>query len=153
VTGRPEFVLVPDEGGLDRAHARAVRRGRPVVALRVGDLAAARQAVLTALSGSDLALYCSAADDVVDQLLEDLARLGDVRWEEGGPRLDADEVALLGLLRDGLSLGEAAAELHLSRRTADRRLARARAALGVKTTAEALVGAAAAGLLAPPRRP
>jgi DNA-binding NarL/FixJ family response regulator len=153
VTPRPEFLLVPDEAGLDRARARAARRGRSVLPLRVGDLDTARQAVLTALSGADLALYCSAPDDVVDQLLEDLARLGDVRWEEGGPRLDADEVVLLELLRDGLSLGEAATRLHLSRRTADRRLARARAALEVKTTAEALVRATAAGLLAPARRP
>jgi hypothetical protein len=37
------------------------------------------------------------------------------------------------------TLGEAAAELGLSRRTADRRLAAARAMLGVATTAEALV--------------
>jgi DNA-binding CsgD family transcriptional regulator len=48
---------------------------------------------------------------------------------------------LLRLLADGLSVAEAAAFLHLSRRTAERRLAEARAVLGVATTAEAVLRA------------
>jgi DNA-binding NarL/FixJ family response regulator len=43
------------------------------------------------------------------------------------------------LLAEGKALGRAAEELHLSCRTADRRLASARDKLGVATTAEAVV--------------
>lgn len=53
--------------------------------------------------------------------------------------LTHDEQRVLSLLREGLAVGEAAHELHISRRTADRRLAAARTKLGVATTAEAVV--------------
>jgi DNA-binding CsgD family transcriptional regulator len=53
--------------------------------------------------------------------------------------LTAEERDLLALLADGQTLGAAARSLHLSRRTADRRLAGARAKLGVASTAEAVV--------------
>lgn len=53
--------------------------------------------------------------------------------------LTHDEQRVLSLLREGLAVGEAAQELHISRRTADRRLAAARTKLGVATTAEAVV--------------
>jgi DNA-binding CsgD family transcriptional regulator len=54
------------------------------------------------------------------------------------PTLPADGRALLGLLAEGATLGAAAASLGLSRRTADRRLAEARAALNVEHTVEAV---------------
>jgi DNA-binding CsgD family transcriptional regulator len=59
------------------------------------------------------------------------------------PESPLDEVQrqLLQLLADGLSLPEAAAFLHVSRRTAERRLTEARAVLGVTTTAEAFLRA------------
>lgn len=47
--------------------------------------------------------------------------------------------ALLDLLASGVPLGQAAGILHLSRRTADRRMAEVRRALGVRTTTAALV--------------
>lgn len=53
--------------------------------------------------------------------------------------LTPEGLRLLGLLVEGMSLGEAARSIHLSRRTADRRLAAARLALGAATTAEALI--------------
>jgi DNA-binding CsgD family transcriptional regulator len=53
--------------------------------------------------------------------------------------LDDGHRRLLELLGLGLSVGEAASQLHLSRRTAERRLAEARAALGAATNAEAVV--------------
>jgi DNA-binding NarL/FixJ family response regulator len=53
--------------------------------------------------------------------------------------LTHDEQRVLTLLREGLAIGEAAQALHISRRTADRRLAAARTKLGVGTTAEAVV--------------
>lgn len=52
--------------------------------------------------------------------------------------LDADQVALIELLREGVSTGEAAARLGISPRTAARRLAAAREARGVRTTAQLL---------------
>ena len=68
------------------------------------------------------------------------------RGERRLPDLDADpdEQRVLTLLRDGLAVGEAAQELHISRRTADRRLAAARTKLGVGTTAEAVAPSARA---------
>jgi DNA-binding NarL/FixJ family response regulator len=52
--------------------------------------------------------------------------------------LDDGQRRLLELLGLGLSVGEAASQLHLSRRTAERRLAEARVALGAATNAEAV---------------
>jgi DNA-binding NarL/FixJ family response regulator len=52
-----------------------------------------------------------------------------------------DQEQLLELLAGGLSVREAATCLHLSRRTAERRLAEARAALGAATNAEAVLRA------------
>ena len=49
------------------------------------------------------------------------------------------ERGLLELLAGGSTLGDAATKLDLPRRTADRRLADARAKLGVETTAEAII--------------
>jgi DNA-binding NarL/FixJ family response regulator len=55
--------------------------------------------------------------------------------------LDEEQRRLLQLLREGFSVVEAARRLHLSRRTAERRLAKARAALGAETTAQAVLRA------------
>jgi DNA-binding NarL/FixJ family response regulator len=52
--------------------------------------------------------------------------------------LDDGQRRLLELLERGLSVSEAARRLHLSRRTAERRLAAARAALGAARNAEAV---------------
>lgn len=63
------------------------------------------------------------------------------------PGLGADGRAILGLLAEGATLGAAAATLHMSRRTADRRLAEARAALRVERTVEAVARLVHPGLL------
>jgi DNA-binding NarL/FixJ family response regulator len=55
--------------------------------------------------------------------------------------LDEEQEQLLELLARGMSVREAAKRLHLSRRTAERRLAEARAALGAATNAEAVLRA------------
>jgi DNA-binding NarL/FixJ family response regulator len=55
--------------------------------------------------------------------------------------LDEEQRRLLALLACGFSVPEAARRLHLSRRTAERRLAEARAALGATTNAEAVLRA------------
>jgi DNA-binding CsgD family transcriptional regulator len=57
------------------------------------------------------------------------------------PPLETSERRLLELLADGRSVGQAARELGISRRTADRRLRAIRARLGVATTTEAVVEA------------
>ena len=59
-------------------------------------------------------------------------------------RLDPEQRRLLELLAEGLSVAAAARRLYVSRRTADRRLASARALLGVRSNAEAVVLARAA---------
>jgi DNA-binding CsgD family transcriptional regulator len=55
--------------------------------------------------------------------------------------------ALIGRIAAGDTLGEAAHALHLSRRTADRRLAQARRALGVDRTVATIVWARRLGWL------
>ncbi len=103
----------------------------------------ARRALLAAVAGAGLVVAATADRAIVDQFLDELRRLGPVEHVTPGARLrarlDAEQRRLLGLLAEGLTLGEAAAQLGLSRRTADRRLAAARRVLGVSTTAEAIV--------------
>ena len=120
-------------------------------ACEVSDSQAAQQAVLAALAGAHLVVKASAPREVIDMLCEDLRRLGTLEHRVGperqeGPELGGAERALIERLLAGDSLGQAANALHLSRRTADRRLASARRALGAATTAEALAVAVRIGL-------
>ena len=125
-------------------------------ASQVTDERAAQHAVLAALAGAHLVVAAEAPREVIDMLCEDLRRLGPLDHQVGPPAnpvhgLGDIERALLERLLRGDSLGEAANALHLSRRTADRRLASARRALGAATTAEALAIAARIGRKPPPR--
>jgi DNA-binding CsgD family transcriptional regulator len=108
-------------------------------------------AVLAALDGEGLMVLMRAPAEVVDRLLDDLRHLGPVelrRTVQGSsPAVADDGLAILGLLAAGRSLGEAATQLGLSRRTADRRLAEARRALGAQRTAEAVARARRLGWL------
>jgi DNA-binding NarL/FixJ family response regulator len=109
----------------------------------------AGRAVLAAVAGAWLVVDADAPRDVVDQLCDDLGRIGEVDHRVGPHNevsLSRDETALLAQLLSGSTLGEAARALHISRRTADRRLAAARSALGARTTVEALRLAAEAGI-------
>jgi DNA-directed RNA polymerase specialized sigma24 family protein len=76
------------------------------------------------------------------RLVDDLGRIAPVEVLDLGPdplaALDDDQRALLAALAEGASIAEAAGRLHLSTRTAERRLATARRSLGVRTTAEAV---------------
>lgn len=129
------------------AAAWATRLGAEV--RRVHDLSAAADAVLAAVGGTSLVLLADAPREVIDRLCDDLRRLGDVEHliaPAAEPTLSATERELLAALLAGCSLGEAAQALHLSRRTADRRLASARAALGVTTTPAAVRRAAELGV-------
>ncbi len=159
-SGSPEAFesACADLGASARKDRLAFDRARPgkVCAGEVADEQSAQQAVLAALARSNLVVAASAPREVIDMLCDDLRRLGKLDHRVGDQARSAAELghterALLERLLAGDSLGEAAAALHLSRRTADRRLAAARRALGAATTAEALALAVKAGLRPPPK--
>ncbi len=137
-------------GAASRVQAAAIlaegeagsRPGRRRMAVRTE--ADARSAVLAALDGADVAVDSTADPVLVERVAGDLRRLGReepvaLRPVPSGAEPGPDERRLLDLLIEGMSLGEAAGALHVSRRRADRRLAAARRTLGVATSAEALV--------------
>ena len=140
---RATLELAVEEGAVVVSGWSPPPGGGVVCAGPIRDVVGARAALLAAMSGAGLVATISADRDTIDQFLDDLRRLGPVDHVTSGRapsvRLDREQRALLGLLAEGLSLGEAARELGLSRRTADRRLAAARRILGVQTTAEAIV--------------
>jgi DNA-binding NarL/FixJ family response regulator len=111
----------------------------------------AARALLAVLSGIGVVMHGVADRDVLDRLLGDLRHVGPVEHRlaetEPEPALDDDARAILRHLADGETLGEAADALGLSRRTADRRLAEARRALGVERTVEAVSRARRLGWL------
>jgi DNA-binding NarL/FixJ family response regulator len=122
--------------------------------LRSGAIASAADAadaLLAVLGGAGLVAHGLASRDVLDRLLEDLRHVAPVdhRVDPGpaAPELDPEARAILVRLADGETLGAAAAALGLSRRTADRRLAEARRALGVDRTVEAIAHARRLGWL------
>jgi DNA-binding NarL/FixJ family response regulator len=159
-TSRPLAVIDDFDGAADRAASilaaaeadgwAVVRDWRAAPGRRVvytGHIAGpddARRALLVALGGAALVVTARAESSVIDRFIDELRRLGPVDHvtaDHGIPAggLDAEQRGLLALLADGLTLGQAADELGLSRRTADRRLAAARRALGVATTAQAII--------------
>lgn len=103
----------------------------------------AAAALLAAVAGAGLVVAGRADRDVLDRLCDDLRRLGRLDHRTAStpraPRITSEERRLTDLLLDGLTLGDAARQLNVSRRTADRRMASVRERLGVRTTAEALV--------------
>lgn len=123
--------------------------GKAVCVGRVTDAGQAGQAVLAAIAGARLVVEAAAPRDVVDELCDDLRRIGEVDHRIGASSdtpLSAESRALVELLLAGATVGEAARKLHISRRTADRRLAAARDALKAESTAEALRAAARLGV-------
>ena len=103
----------------------------------------AAAALLAAVAGAGLVVDGRAERDILDRLCDDLRHLGRLDHRTAStprsPRLTLEERALVDSLLDGLTLGEAAGRLSISRRTADRRMSSVREKLGVATTAEALV--------------
>jgi hypothetical protein len=107
----------------------------------------ARRALLAVIGGAGLIVLTSGDQRTIDQLVDDLRRLGDVDHATDvaarpAPLLRSQR-ALLALLREGLTIRQAASRLGIPGRTADRRLAAARRALGVRSTADAAEAAAA----------
>jgi DNA-binding CsgD family transcriptional regulator len=108
----------------------------------------ASAALLLAARGAGLvvAVHETTAEGapLLPRFFEDLRHLGPVTLRGVEPlvpsaSLDPEQAALLELLARGTSVADAARELHVSRRTAQRRLVAARQALGVRTTAEAVI--------------
>jgi DNA-binding NarL/FixJ family response regulator len=104
----------------------------------------AAAALLAAARGARVLIAANAEQDVVASLLDDLSRLGPVKYRESPPcdplaALDVELQQLLDILAAGGSLDDTARQLNYSRRTVDRRLARARSLLQVGTTAEAIM--------------
>jgi DNA-binding NarL/FixJ family response regulator len=129
--------------------------------VRVVDEESASAALLAALDGTRVIVHATASRAVVDRLCDDLRRLARVDLVDEASGVPASSPAaaarpstaelpesgaeLLDALAAGRTLGQAAASLGLSRRTADRRLAAAREALGARSTAEAVARWVAAG--------
>jgi DNA-binding CsgD family transcriptional regulator len=143
---------------LERSGA-AIRRGwepgaAPVPAElvcvgRVKTTRDAKAALLAVLGGAGIVAVLPDDAALSASFFEDLRHLGQVDVA-GEPRqtqlerLDEEQRRLLNLLAEGFSVTAASRRLYLSRRTADRRLAAARAALGVRSNAEAVVLACSA---------
>lgn len=106
--------------------------------------AIAADAVLSGVRGCGLliAMQRDVDGDVAVGFLRDLSKLGPVTVRrvvaEKGPSLTADQREVLTALAAGSTIPEAARELFISVRTAERRVAEARRALDVRTTAEAV---------------
>ncbi|MFY1670690.1 LuxR family transcriptional regulator [Plantactinospora sp. WMMB334] len=131
------------EPGWDLTPTRLVLFGR------VPDIETVRLAVLAAARGAGVVAIVDPAGDLGRALVDDLSRLGPVHRDpdempESAPesavsRLVPEQRALLERLADGETIAAAAAAEFLSLRTANRRIAQAREALGVRTTREAVL--------------
>ena len=114
---------------------------------RVADLDTAALAVLAAARGAGVVAIADTGVEAGRALLADLARIGPVSREAGadveepadGLPLTEEQRQLLDRLANGETIAAAAAAEFLSLRTANRRIAQARDALGVRTTREAVL--------------
>lgn len=161
---RPPAIVVTEDpsGAASRAfRSRTLLAGPPpaepydlsdrslVWAVEVSDAAIARAALDAAARGVALVAAVRLPGDRAARFVDDLDRVADRSAEVpsdsvvGG--LDADQRQLLVALSEGWTLTDAAASVGWSRRTCSRRLAEARAFLGVGTTTEAVMLVAADG--------
>jgi DNA-binding NarL/FixJ family response regulator len=114
---------------------------------RVGDTETVQLAVLAAARGAGIVAVCDTESPLGRALVDDLARLGPVRQGVDTTEDTTDAVAdlvpeqraLLDRLAAGDTIAAAAAAEFLSLRTANRRIAEARALFGVRTTREAVL--------------
>lgn len=119
---------------------------------RVSDVDTVRLAVLAAARGAAVVAIADPGTDLTRTLLADLGRIGPVHreaQEEPEPdhappdtlaaSLSPEQRSLLDRLANGETIAAAAQAEFLSLRTANRRIAQAREALGVRTTREAVL--------------
>jgi DNA-binding NarL/FixJ family response regulator len=123
---------------------RGADRASVVCVGAVSTSADAQAALVAAVRGAGIVALLPAEPELGAAFFEDLRHIGDVEVaEEARPavreRLDAQQLELLEQLARGASVAAAARSLFVSRRTAARRLAAARAALGVRSNAEAVL--------------
>ncbi len=135
-TPRAGFAL--PEGAWDVTTARLVLHGR------ITDPDTLHLAVLAAARGAGIVAITDPGTPLGRALTDDLSRLGDVTRGTDTAAADptdlADEQrALLDRLAAGDTIAAAAAAEFLSLRTANRRIAEARALFGVRTTREAVL--------------
>ncbi|WP_199509503.1 LuxR family transcriptional regulator [Nucisporomicrobium flavum] len=129
-----------------------VSTDRLVLHGRVTDQDALHLAVLAAARGAGIVAVCDADSPTGRALVDDLSRLGAVHLGPGGSPAPAtadstdavaelvpEQRALLDRLAAGDTIAAAAAAEFLSLRTANRRIAEARALFGVRTTREAVL--------------
>jgi DNA-binding CsgD family transcriptional regulator len=129
-----------------RGWAAPMRRDRVVCTGRVASPDDARRALLAAIGGAGLVIVEQLDLETRGRFLDDLRRLGRVRHlslDDAPAGLSSEQRGLLALVGEGLTVAEAAAELGLTARTAERRIESARRILGVRSTAEAVVAAMA----------
>jgi DNA-binding NarL/FixJ family response regulator len=111
---------------------------------RVTDPDTLQLAVLAAARGTGIVAVCDPETSLGRALVDDLTRLGGVQHgpgDTGDPAADLvpEQRALLDRLAAGDTIAAAAAAEFLSLRTANRRIAEARALFGVRTTREAVL--------------
>ncbi|MGK5681513.1 LuxR family transcriptional regulator [Actinoplanes sp. URMC 104] len=122
-----------------------VTGSRLVLHGRIADPDTLQLAVLAAARGAGIVAVCDTNSPLGRALIDDLARLGPVHQgvAEAGDNAVAELVpeqrALLDRLAAGDTIAAAAAAEFLSLRTANRRIAEARALFGVRTTREAVL--------------
>lgn len=107
----------------------------------VANDADAADALAALARGAGLAVHVALEGAAKHRFLDDLHRAAAPSGGDpagGAAPLDPGDERLLAALAAGLTVTAAAEHLHLSRRTANRRLEAIRAALGVTTTAEAV---------------
>lgn len=117
-----------------------------IMAIRVASVADVEAAVLAALDGQRvLAIVHDAGDaGLIELATAELRRIGPGVVHEltitdpPDTELEPESAAVLAMLAEGLTIASAASRLGVSTRTATRRIERARQALGVSTTAEAV---------------
>jgi hypothetical protein len=122
-----------------------VTGSRLVLHGRITDQDTLQLAVLAAARGAGIVAVCDTDSPLGRALVDDLSRLGPVNHgpgtETGDPVADLvpEQRALLDRLAAGDTIAAAAAAEFLSLRTANRRIAEARALFGVRTTREAVL--------------
>jgi hypothetical protein len=155
----PPLILLDDPRGLAALRARLERDGwrvqeswelsdeawdvgerRLVCSGRVDTASEQQAALLAGARGAGLIVIEAPA--AAYEFIDDLERLGPVERraaQAGAGSLNAETIDLLSALARGLSVAQAARETLMSLRTAHRRLAAARDALGVTSNSELLV--------------
>ena len=160
----PPYLVLEPGADLDAAAGKLVRHGwrlhrglqpppepwdltpsRLVAVGPVPDAASAEAALLCAVRGAGLVVAVDPEAAWAADFREDLRRLRPAAEPAGAPAvedsspLSREQREMLELLADGHSIAQAARLRFLSLRTANRRVAEAREALGVATTREAVL--------------